>query len=83
MKKSNLYVLGSIEAIIGSIIICVTSIIKELIPKLGYIAYQNAATMSYDPTKYEMSFGITNFIAIILIALGLLQIVYAIRKKDW
>ena len=31
MKKSNLYVLGSIEAIIGSIIICITSIIKELI----------------------------------------------------
>lgn len=30
MKKSNLYVLGSIEAIIGSIIICITSIIKEL-----------------------------------------------------
>lgn len=82
MKKSNLYVLGSIEAIIGSIIICITSIIKELIPKLGYIAFQNTMAGSYDPMEYEMSFGITNFIAIVLIALGILQIIFAIRKKD-
>ena len=82
MKKSNLYVLGSIEAIIGSIIICITSIIKEAIPKLGYIAYQNAAAGSYDPMKYEMSFGTTNFIAISLVALGILQIIFARRKSD-
>lgn len=82
MKKSNLYVLGSIEAIIGSIIICVTSIIKEAIPKLGYVAYQNAMAGSYDPTKYDMSFGTTNFIAISLVALGILQIIFARRKSD-
>lgn len=82
MKKSNLYVLGSVEAIIGSIIICITSIIKEAIPKLGYIAYQNAAAGSYDPMKYEMSFGTTNFIAISLVALGILQIIFARRKSN-
>ena len=82
MKKSNLYVLGSVEAIIGSIIICITSIIKEAIPKLGYIAYQNAAAGSYDPMKYEMSFGTTNFIAISLVALGNLQIIFARRKSN-
>lgn len=77
-----MYILGSIEAIIGSIIICITSIIKEVIPKLGYIAYQNVAAGSYDPMNYDLSFGTTNFIGIIFIILGILQIIFAIRKSN-
>lgn len=79
MKKS-MYILGSIETIIGVIIICITSIIKNVIPKLGWIAYQSAAAGSYDPSKYEISFGIANLLAIFLTVLGILQVIIAIRK---
>lgn len=58
------------------------TIIKEVIPKLGYIAFQNAMAGSYEPMKYEMSFGTTNFIGIIFIILGILQIIFAIRKSN-
>lgn len=81
MSKNSMYILGSIETIIGLLIVCCVSIIKQVIPKLGFVAYQGAAAGSYSPGNYNMSFGIVNFIAIIFILIGMLQIVLAIRKK--
>lgn len=81
MSKNSMYILGSVETIIGLLIVCCVSIIKQVIPKLGFVAYQGAAAGSYSPGNYNMSFGIVNFIAIIFILIGMLQIVLAIRKK--
>ncbi|MBQ8424399.1 MAG: hypothetical protein IJY25_02310 [Bacilli bacterium] len=81
MSKNSMYILGSIETIIGLLIVCCVYIIKQVIPKLGFVAYQGAAAGSYNPGNYNMSFGIVNFIAIIFILIGMLQIVLAIRKK--
>lgn len=81
MSKNNMYILGSIETIIGLLILCCVSIIKKVIPKLGFVAYQSAAAGSYNPSNYNMSFGIVNIIAIIFVLAGILQIVFAIQKK--
>lgn len=81
MSKNSMYILGSVETIIGLLIICCVSIIKQVIPKLGFVAYQGAAAGSYSPGNYNMSFGIVNFIAVLFIVIGIFQIVLAIRKK--
>ena len=92
MSKNSMYILGSVETIIGLLIICcvstfsahmvnTVSIIKQVIPKLGFVAYQGAAAGSYSPGNYNMSFGIVNFIAVLFIVIGIFQIVLAIRKK--
>ena len=72
MSKNSMYILGSVETIIGLLIVCCVSIIKQVIPKLGFVAYQGAAAGSYSPGHYNMSFGIVNFIAIIFILIGML-----------
>ena len=81
MSKNSMYILGSVETIIGLLIVCCISMIKEVIPKLGFVAYQSAAAGSYNPANYNMSFGIVNFIAVLFIVIGIFQIVLAIRKK--
>ena len=81
MSKNSMYILGSVETIIGLLIVCCISIIKEVIPKLGFVAYQSAAAGSYNPANYNMSFEIVNFIAVLFIVIGIFQIVLAIRKK--
>lgn len=81
MSKNSMYILGSIETIIGLLIVCCVSIIKKVIPKLGFIAYQSAAAGSYNPGNYNMSFVIVNFIASLFVLIGIIQIVLAIRKK--
>lgn len=81
MSKNSMCILGNIEIIIGLLIICSISIIKQVIPKLGFVAYQGAAAGSYNPANYNMSFGIAYSISIIFILFGVLQIIFAIRKK--
>lgn len=39
MKKS-LYIMGSIEAVIGVVLLWASLTIKEIVPKIGYIAWQ-------------------------------------------
>lgn len=75
MKKTA-YILGSIEAILGLLILCCTSILNQLMPALGRVAYQAAAAGSYSPNNYEMSFTMPNAIAVVLIILGVGQILF-------
>ena len=45
--KHPAYILGSIEALAGVLLLSVTAIIKEVMPILGRIAFQSAAAGSY------------------------------------
>ena len=46
MKKVG-FVMGCISTLLGAMTIIVTTILNELIPKIGYAMYQSAAAGSY------------------------------------
>lgn len=79
MKKS-LFVMGSVEASLGIFVVCITAILKELMPVIGYAAYQGAAAGSYNAGNYKLSFGLPNLFAVILIIAGVLQILLSFGK---
>ncbi|MEG1810194.1 MAG: hypothetical protein RR232_01075 [Clostridia bacterium] len=79
MKKS-IYIIGSVEIVVGSLLLCISSIIKETLPILGRIAYQAAAAGSYSPSDYTTSFLFANVIAVLLMVAGIVQIVYQYKK---
>ena len=82
MKKAA-YIIGSIEIIVGIILLSMTSIIKQVMPILGRVAYQAAAAGGYSASNYEISFPFVTVSSIALIALGLFQICYfGIIRKD-
>ena len=80
MKKS-LFIIGSVEISLGVFVLCITSILKELMPVIGYAAYQGAAAGSYNPGNYSLSFGLPNFLAVILIIAGAVQILFSFWKE--
>lgn len=73
MKKSA-YILGSIEIILGILLLCVDSIIKKVLPVLGRVAFQAAVIGSYSPSDYEVSFPFVTTSAVVLILVGIIQI---------
>lgn len=75
MKKSA-YILGSVEIILGILLICTTSIIKNVLPVLGRIAFQAAAAGSYSPSDFDISFPGVTIASVILIVAGVAQIGY-------
>ena len=79
--KTSFFIIGSVEASLGMFVLCITSILKEIMPVIGYAAYQGAAAGSYNPGNYKLSFGFPNFLAIILIVAGVLQILLCLRKN--
>lgn len=80
MKKS-LFVMGSVEISLGIFVLCITSILKEIMPVIGYAAYQGAAAGSYSAGNYALSFGLPNFLAIVLLVAGAVQILFSFRKE--
>ena len=80
MKKS-VYIMSSIEIIVGTFIISICSILKNTLPVLGRVAYQAAAAGSYSPRDYNVSFAFATTIAVLLIVIGIGQIVISIIKK--
>ncbi len=82
MKKAA-YIIGSIEIIVGIILLSMASIIKQVMPILGRVAYQAAAAGGYSASNYEISFPFVTVASIALIVLGLFQICYfGIIRKD-
>ena len=79
--KTSFFIIGSVEASLGMFVLCITSILKEIMPVIGYAAYQGAAAGSYNPGNYKLSFGFPNFLAVILIVAGVLQILFSFRKN--
>ena len=79
--KKEYFIMGSIEAVLGLLVLCTTSVLKELMPRIGYAAFQSAAAGSYTYGSYEMSFGLANTISIVLIIAGAVQILLSLRKQ--
>lgn len=69
MKKIA-FVFSCLFILLGLITIITTSILNELIPKLGYMAFQAAAAGSYSLNSYKMQFSCANILAFIMIASG-------------
>ena len=81
--KQAAYIIGSIEITVGIILLSIASLIKQVMPFLGRVAYQAAAAGGYSASNYEVSFPFVTVASIVLIVLGLLQIYYfGIIKKD-
>ena len=80
MKKS-VYIMSSIEIIIGAFILSLCSIVKNALPVLGRVAYQAAAAGSYDPRNYTVSFTLATTLAVLLIVIGIGQFVISVIKK--
>ena len=81
--KQAAYIIGSIEITVGIFLLSIASLIKQVMPILGRVAYQAAAAGGYSASNYEVSFPFVTVASIVLIVLGLLQIYYfGIIKKD-
>lgn len=80
MKKS-VYIMSSIEIIIGAIILSQCSIIKIVLPELGRVVYQAAAAGSYSPMLYKVSFPLATFFGVGLIAAGVVQMIISALKN--
>ena len=79
--KQTAYIVGSIEMMLGLLVLATTSILNEVMPKLGRVAYQAAAAGSYSPTSYQMNLLLPNAIGVVLCLLGVGSILYFFLKK--
>ena len=82
MKKTA-YILGSIEIILGILLMCTHQIIQTVLPVLGRVAFQAAAAGSYSPRDYEISMPLVIIAAVFLVLAGIVQMIhFAARKPD-
>jgi len=78
--KRTAFILGSIEAILGLLILCTVSMLREIMPLIGYAAFQAAAAGSYSPGAYALSFTLPSLIAVILVIAGAAQLLLCLPK---
>ena len=69
MKTIN-YIFALIFIVLGICIITISKIIEEIIPKLGFAAYQSAAAGSYNPDNYRLELTLNYWIGILCILYG-------------
>lgn len=81
MKKTFIYIMSSVEIVVGAFILSLCSIIKNSLPILGRVAYQAAAAGSYSPREYTASFPLATTFAVLLIIVGIGQLAISIIKK--
>ncbi len=79
--KKTLYILGSIEALTGCVLLWLANLTAEILPKLGRVAFQAAMAGSYAPSDYRLDITIPYLISGILIFAGTGQILLACFKK--
>lgn len=82
MKKTFIYIMSSVEIVVGAFILSLCSIIKNSLPILGRVAYQAAAAGSYSPRDYSTSFPLATTIAVLLIIVGVGQMMLAVIKNN-
>ena len=70
MLNKSAFVFGCLSALLGAVTLIVTSILNQVMPKLGYVAFQAAAAGSYTESLYRMNFGFANFLGFVLIVAG-------------
>lgn len=80
MKKA-VYILGSVEIILGVLLLCINTIIMSVLPVLGRVAFQAAAAGSYSPQDYAVSMPLLTVATVILIAVGAAQLVFFVIRK--
>ncbi|KAA8787091.1 hypothetical protein EC604_24980 [Paenibacillus amylolyticus] len=56
--------------IVGISIVILTKTIEQVIPKLGYAAFQSAGAGSYSPINYEMNLDLNYWVGGICILVG-------------
>lgn len=78
--KNTMYILGSVESLIGAVILWLTKLIAEILPILGYVAYQ-ARGGSYSANNYRIHTAFPYAIGWVLLVFGILQVVLAFCKK--
>ena len=81
MKKA-FYIMGSLEIMLGGLLLSLASIVKNTLPTLGRVAFQAAMKGSYSPSEYDVSFPVVTIISVALIVFGVLQVLYGAFKKD-
>lgn len=79
--KKLMYTMGSVEIILGALTLCATAIMRELLPKIGWMVFA-AYGGQYSPEKYSSQFSVPNIIAIAFIIVGAIQIVLALKMKE-
>ncbi|WFR61698.1 hypothetical protein P9222_25430 [Paenibacillus amylolyticus] len=65
---------------LGIVIITISKMIEEVIPKLGYAAFQSAAAGSYTPSDYQVNFELNYWIGAICILGGIISI---LARMNW
>lgn len=68
--KKIVFIFSCLFILLGTITLITTSILNEVMPKLGYVAYQAAAAGSYGEVIYKMNFHFVNLLAVAMIIGG-------------
>jgi hypothetical protein len=79
MKKVG-FIFSCTSIVIAIVTLITTSILNQLLPKLGYLIFQ-ANTNSYSSENYIMDFTFTNGIAGIIIVIGIILGIYFCSKE--
>ncbi|GGM43665.1 hypothetical protein GCM10011351_32060 [Paraliobacillus quinghaiensis] len=75
-----LFFFCNLIAVIGICILFITTILIEVVPMMGRVAFQAAMAGSYSPSDYTINFTVINLFAIILILVGVIT-GYKIYKR--
>ena len=59
-------------AVIGICILFITTILNEVFPMMGRVAFQAVMAGSYSPSDYTVNFTVINLFAILLILVGVI-----------
>lgn len=81
MKKQG-FIMGSIELILGILTFIQTSVLQELMTKIGYAAFVASRGGSYSPSDYKMNFMLPNFLGIVLCIVGAVTIFITFKKSE-
>ena len=79
MKKTG-FIIGSVEIILGLILLFISSIIKEALPKIASICFLFNSGNFFEES-YAPNFWFANIIAILLCLIGMLTCVYFVFFK--
>lgn len=83
MKKIG-FAFSCISILMGITTVIVTSILNEIMPKMGRVAFQTVTSGSYSPSVYLMDFTFANVLSVIMIIVGILGAylsIYSLKDK--
>lgn len=63
------FIFSCLTTLIGAVTLLITSYTNSILPKIGYLLF-NMYGGSYSTSNYQVPFGVTNIIAIVMILIG-------------